>query len=162
GAVAYILSRRSPMRLLIAYFVGGFGISLIAGGVILFALRQVDVGKSSSIPPEIEIAVGALALLVAALVATGVAGRLRARARARHAKPNDTPTGMADDRPRLEQLPGFDKLPQRLQDALHHDSPWIAWVAGVAYGMPAAYYLAAIAAILKAGVDTTTQLAALL
>jgi hypothetical protein len=35
GAVAYILSRPRAMRLLIAYFVGGFGVSLIAGGVIV-------------------------------------------------------------------------------------------------------------------------------
>ena len=33
GAVAYILSRPSAMRLLVAYFIGGFGVSLIAGGV---------------------------------------------------------------------------------------------------------------------------------
>jgi hypothetical protein len=37
----------------------------------------------------------------------------------------------------------------------------IAWVAGVAVGLPNAYLLAAIAAILNAGVGTSTQVGAL-
>jgi hypothetical protein len=164
GGVAYILSRSRAMRLLVAYFIGGFGISLIAGAVILFVLDGVGVGQSSSIPPEIEIAVGALALVVAALVGTGVAGRLRDRAQSRRASHQsaDRPASAGDSRPSLEKLPGFDKLPHRLQDALHNESPWIAWVYGVAFGMPSAYYLAAIAAILKSGAATGVQISALL
>jgi hypothetical protein len=164
GAVAYILSRPSAMRLLVAYLIGGFGVSLIAGGVILFVLGKAGLDKSSSIPPEIEIAVGALALLVAALVGSGVAGRLRDRRQSRRDSNQaaDRSASEGDDRPRLEKLPGFDKLPHRLQDALHNDSPWIAWIYGVAFGVPSAYYLAAIAAILKSGAGTSGQVIALL
>ena len=68
----------------------------------------------------------------------------------------------ADSHPSLDKLPGLDKLPRRLQGALHNDSPWLAWAYGVAVGVPSAYYLAAIAAILKSGVGTGTQIAALL
>jgi len=162
GAVAYILSRPKPMRLLVAYFVGGFGVSLIIGGVILFVLGEADVGKASSIPPEIEVAVGALALVVSVLVATGVAGRLRERAEARKAHGSEQAGAAEGEKSGLEKLPGFEKLPQRAQDALRTESPWIAWIAGVAIGMPTAYYLAAIAAILKSGVGTGGQIAGLL
>jgi hypothetical protein len=164
GAVAYILSRPTAMRLLIAYFIGGFGVSLIAGGVIVFVLGVAGFGKSSAIPPEIEIAVGALALVVATLVGSGVASRLRDRARSRRAtdQPADRSATVGDGKPSLEKLPGFDKLPHRLQDALHNGSPWIAWIYGVGFGLPSAYYLAAIAAILKSGVGTTEQVIALL
>jgi hypothetical protein len=164
GGVAYILSRPNAMRMLVAYFIGGFGVSLIAGGVILFVLGAAGFGTHSSIPPEIEIAVGALALVVAALVGSGVAGRLRDRAESRRAgdKPAHDPARGGDGRPNLEELPGFDRLPRRLQDALHNESPWIAWVYGVAFGMPSAYYLAAIAAILKSGSATGVQIGALL
>jgi hypothetical protein len=164
GAVAYILSRPRAMRLLVAYFVGGFGVSLIAGGVILFVLDGVGIGQSSSIPPGIEFAVGTLALVVAALVGSGVAGRLRDRAQSRRAgdQPADVPPSARDNRPSLERLPGFDKLPHRLLDALHNESPWIAWIYGVGFGVPSAYYLAAIAAILKSGVATGAQIGALL
>jgi hypothetical protein len=164
GGVAYILSRPRAMQLLVAYFIGGFGASLIAGAVVVFVLDGVGIGQGSSIPPEIEIAVGALALVVAALVGSGVAGRLRDRAKSRRASdpPADGPASAGDSARSVEKLPGFDKLPHRLQDALHNDSPWLAWTYGVAFGMPSAYYLAAIAAILKSGVGTGTQIAALL
>lgn len=39
---------------------------------------------------------------------------------------------------------------------------WIAWIYGVAFGVPSAYYLAAIAAILKSGAGTSGQVIALL
>jgi hypothetical protein len=52
-------------------------------------------------------------------------------------------------RPSIEQLPGFDRLPPRAQTALKSESPWVAWIAGLAVGMPTAYYLAALAAILN-------------
>jgi hypothetical protein len=139
-------------------------VSLIAGGVILFILGQADLGKSSSIPPEIEITVGALALAAAALVGSGYAVRLRDRARARRAldKPRDRPPTGRNGRAGAEQMPGFDRLPHRLQDALHNESPWIVWIYGVAVGMPSAYYLAALAAILKSGVGTGAQIGALI
>jgi hypothetical protein len=164
GAVAFILSRPKPIPLLSAYLFGGFGVSLIAGGLLVFVLTEVDVGKKSSAPPEIEIAVGALALLVAVLVATGVAARIRDAAQKKSSKSesHDSPGPDAQERAGVEKLPGFEKLPEHVQNVLRSESPWIAWVAGVAVGMPSAYYLAAIAAILKSGIGTGGQIAALL
>lgn len=186
GAVAFILSRRRPLRLLVAYFVGGFGVSLIVGAVVLFVLKGVGAGKSSSVPPEIEIAVGALSLVVAVLVWTGVAARIRDQVQSRRAaahgtdrpldpgKPaaSDPPDGAgepvaadlpgADKLAAIQKLPGLGKLAPRVQQALASESPWLAWIAGVAIGMPSAYYLAAIAIILKSGVAAGTQVAALL
>ena len=65
GAVAFMLTRSRPMRLLIGHFIGGFGLSLIIGVVVVFVLKDLKIAKTSAIPPGIEIAVGALALLVA-------------------------------------------------------------------------------------------------
>lgn len=187
GAVAFILSRTRPVRLLVAYFVGGFGVSLIVGVAVLFVLKDVGVGKGSSVPPEIEIAVGALALVVAALVGSGLAARLRDRVEARRATADGTdelpdanapaataqrqgsrelvatkePPGM-DKLAAIEKLPGLRKLAPRVQRALASESPWLAWIAGVAIGMPSAYFLAAIAVILKAGPAAATQVAAVL
>ena len=164
GAVAYILSRARALRLLLAYFIGGFGVSLIAGAVVVFVLDGVGVGQGSSIPPEIEIGVGAVVLVFAALVGAGVADRVRDRAKSKRAsgKVAETLEDAGDGGPSLEKLPGYDKLPHRLRDALDNDSPWLAWAYGVAFGIPSAYYLAAIAAILKSGAETPTQIAALL
>jgi Sap, sulfolipid-1-addressing protein len=164
AAVVFILSRTKPMRLLLAYFVGGFGLSLIIGAVVVFVLKGAGVGQKSSVPPEIEIAVGVLALVAAALIGSGVAARLRDRAQARRPKDKVAVTHGPPDpgtRPGIEQLPGFDRLPPRAQAALKSESPWVAWVAGLAVGMPTAYYLAAIAAILNSGGGAGPQVAAL-
>jgi len=164
GAVAFMLTRTKPMRLLLGYFVGGFGLSLIIGAVVVFVLKDLKFAKSSSVPPELEIAVGALALLVAVLVGTGVSATLRDKAQDRHPEvklPNLDSTAYPDGPPGIESMPGFDKLPGRVKSALSKESPWVAWVAGLAVGMPTAYYLAAIAAILKSGSSSGTQFAAL-
>jgi hypothetical protein len=164
GAVAFMLTRAKPMRLLLGYFVGGFGLSLVIGIVLVFVLKDNNFGKSSSVPPEIEIAVGVLALIVAFLVGTGVSATMRDKAQARHPEatlPNLDSPPSAGGPPGIEAMPGFDKLPGRVKSALSKESPWVAWIAGLAVGMPTAYYLAAIAAILKSGSSAGTQVAAL-
>jgi hypothetical protein len=49
-----------------------------------------------------------------------------------------------------------------VQAALRRDSPWIAWITGLAVGMPSVYYLAAIADILKTDSSVGVQVAALI
>jgi len=100
---------------------------------------------------------------VAVLVGTGIAARIRDKAQTH--RPDEQSRGthpVADSKAGVEKLPGFEKLPHRVQDVLRRESPWVAWVAGVAIGMPTAYYLAAIAAILRSGVGTAGQLGGLL
>ena len=162
GVVAVILSRPKTMRLLLAYFIGGFGVSLIGGAVSLFVLEGVGIGAKNSVSPGIEIAVGALALLAAVLIGSGLAERLRDRVQSRNPKAAelDKPP-VTDGRSGIEQAPGFAKLPVRTQNALRSESPWVAWVRGVAGGMPTAYYLAAIAAILSSGASAGTAVGAL-
>jgi hypothetical protein len=163
GAVAFMLTRKKPVRLLVGYFVGAFGLSLIIGVVVVFVLKDIKIGKSSSIPPQTEIAVGALSLLISILVGTGVSETLREKVLARHpqAQVPDLNSPTSPGPAGTEALPGFDKLPIRVRTVLSKESPWVAWVAGIAVGTPNAYYLAAIAAILKSGFGAGTQIAAL-
>jgi len=51
GVVAVMLSRPRTMRLLLAYFIGGFGVSLIAGAVSLFVLEGAGIETKNSVPP---------------------------------------------------------------------------------------------------------------
>jgi Sap, sulfolipid-1-addressing protein len=153
AAVVVILSKKRPVAHLVAYLIGGFLVSLIVGAVIVFVLEGVGVGSGSGIPAEIEIAVGALALIVAVLVSTGIADKLRSKARqqpvASVGADAATKTASTQAPRRIDELAAFQKLPAPLQKALKTESVWVAWVAGVAIGMPSAYYLAAIAAILN-------------
>jgi hypothetical protein len=175
-----MLTRSRPERLLAVYLVGGFGVSMIAGVVALFLLKGVGANNGSSVPPGIEIAVGALLLLCAVLVGSGWSARFRQRAHARRgtagegdrstetaAGPGDPP--MAGAQPdiggklaALEGVPVVRKVVPPTRRALEAESPWVAWVAGVAFGLPGAYYLAAIALILKSGSAPAAQVAALL
>jgi hypothetical protein len=165
GAVAFMLTRTRPLPLLLGYFFGGFGLSLVIGGVVVFILKDLNIGKGSSVPPEIEVAVGALAVLIAVLVGSGVSARARDVAQARHPDanlPNFDAPSHPEGPPGIESMPGFDKLPARVKTALSKESPWVAWIAGLAVGMPTAYYLAAIAAILNSGSSAAVQVAALI
>jgi len=164
AALVVILARRQPVRHLVAYLIGGFGVSLFVGAVVLFVLDGVGVGSGSGIPPEIEIAVGVLALVVAALVGSGIADKLRSRRHAGHVTADAGPTAATrTEVPQgIEQLAAFQKLPGPMQKALRSESARVGWIAGVAIGMPTAYYLAAIAAILGSGAGVATSVAALI
>jgi Sap, sulfolipid-1-addressing protein len=138
AAVVFMLSRTEPIRLLLAFVVVGFAMTFTIGRVILFVLTEAGVDQSSVIPPEIEIAVGVLALVVAALVGSRLAAPLRARSKL-----------------------SYERIPRRVQAALESESPWIATAAGVMFGLPSFYLLAAIAAMIEAGADARTQVMAL-
>jgi len=163
AGVVYILSRREPGQLLRDYFLGGFGISLIAGVVIVFGLGQVSAQTSTStFAAWVETAVGALALVVAVLVGTGVSERLKERKEARragHGAPGKAKDGELSS---AAKGPGHAKVPKRLQTALDGGSPWVAWVVGIGVGLPSPYYLAAIAAVLRSGAGSGRRIAALL
>ncbi|MBV9174516.1 MAG: GAP family protein, partial [Chloroflexi bacterium] len=53
--IAFILTRSRPLRLLVVWWVGGFGVSMIVGAVLVTVLKDFGVGQSSSLPPGIEI-----------------------------------------------------------------------------------------------------------
>src|SRR5215471_7227647 len=75
AAVVFMLSRDPPIRLLLAFLTGGFGMTLAIGGLILFTMQKAGI-QFPSLPAEIEIAMGLAALISAALVASGLGGRV--------------------------------------------------------------------------------------
>ena len=114
AALVVILARRQPVLHLVAYLIGGFGVSMIVGAVVLFVLDGVGVGGGSGIPPGIEIAVGVLALVVAALVGSGIADKLRSRRHAGHVTA-DGAVSTTEVPQGIEQLAAFQKLPGPMQ-----------------------------------------------
>ena len=147
--IAFMLTRSRPLRLLVVYWVGAFGVSMMAGIVLLTVLKDFGFGQGSSVPPDVEIAVGVVLLVIAAVVGTGLAARL-----AKRRQPHRSADAPTDKVPRTPKLPAF------AQRALASESPWIAWIAGVGVGMPNAYFLAALALILGSGAPLPAQVGA--
>jgi Sap, sulfolipid-1-addressing protein len=169
AAIVMILSRRQPVRHLLAYLIGGFALSLAVNAVILFALEGVGIGRRSRIPGGIEIAVGVLALALAALVASGKADKLRRKRKHQKAPAqlptdggHDTPTAAAEAPQGIHQLAAFQKLPGPVQQGLKSESTLVAWILGGAVARPSALFLAAIAAIVGSGAGVAPSVAALI
>ncbi|SPM35486.1 putative integral membrane protein [Mycobacterium rhizamassiliense] len=140
GMTVLMLNRPQPMRQLLAFLCGGFAMGMSVGLVVLFLLqRTVPIASHVSLP-GVQILIGSLALLVAAVLAGQVVTSRRAGA----------PKAAASERfsPRVRQL-------------LSGRSLWVAGLAGVGIALPSVDYLAALAVIVASGTAALTQVSAL-
>lgn len=132
GMTVLMLNRPGPARQLLAFLGGGFAMGTAVGVVVLFVLRHPLSGAHFTLP-KVQIVIGVLALLVAAVV-------------------------LAAPFPRR----GMEKLSTRARHLMGGSSLWVAGAAGLGIALPSVDYLAALAVILASGAAPATQLAALL
>jgi hypothetical protein len=130
-----MLNRPRPLLQLLAFLGGGFTMGTAVGLVVLFVLRPALLGSAHFTLPKVQIVIGGLALVIAAVLASGL--RL----------------------PRSEQ-PG--RVSAQARRLAHGSSPWVAAVAGLGIALPSVDYLAALAVILASGTAAVTQVGALL
>jgi hypothetical protein len=135
GMTVLMLNRPRPILQLLAFLVGGFTMGTAVGLVVLFVLRPALLGSAHFTLPKVQIVIGVLALLVAAVLATGLQLRRSAH-------------------------PG--RLSTQARRLTNGSSPWVAAVAGLGIALPSVDYLAALAVILASGTAAMTQVAALL
>jgi hypothetical protein len=83
GMTALMLNRPRPALQLLAFLGGGFVMGATVGLVVIFAFRPGLLGSAHFTLPKVQIVIGALAVLMAALLATGVMPMPRVPARAR-------------------------------------------------------------------------------
>jgi hypothetical protein len=83
GMTALMLNRPRPTLQLLAFLAGGFLMGTTVGLVVIFAFRPGLLGSAHFTLPRVQIAIGVLAVLMAALLTAGVmpAPRLPAQAR---------------------------------------------------------------------------------
>jgi Sap, sulfolipid-1-addressing protein len=81
ASVAVMLSRGSPAKQLVAYLVGGAGVSVGAGVLIVLALGRagLGVGSGGGESTAVDEGAGVTLLITAIVVATGVGRRFAAR-----------------------------------------------------------------------------------
>lgn len=145
GIALLLFSRRRPLLHLVALWLGGLavGVALAAGalfglhGIALRAMHRVEVATAGPTAGQIQIAVGALALVVAAAIAVGCSVR-RADAKA---------------------FSAFSRLSTRALDGLQAGPPWITFLVGV--GITTDFrYLGALTVILASGAALSSQVGA--
>jgi hypothetical protein len=97
GMTVLMLNRPRPTLQLLAFLSGGFAMGATVGLVVIFAFRPGLLGSAHFTLPKVQIVIGVLAVLMAAVVATGVmpAPRLPAQARGLAYGPSLSVAGVA-------------------------------------------------------------------
>ncbi|OBJ72583.1 GAP family protein [Mycobacterium sp. 1274756.6] len=142
GMTVLMINRPRPELQLLAFLAGGFAMGTTVGMIALFVLRPAAQSVHFTLP-RVQVIVGALLLLNAAVVATGVVGRRTAGA-----------SGAVAQR--------FEPLLTRVRQLLNSRSLWTAGVAGLGIALPSVDYLAALALIAASGAAATVQTGAVL
>jgi hypothetical protein len=159
GIAVLLCSRPRPVVHLVALWLGGMVVGVVVGLAVLFGLHdlalavmhRVELAANSSTVGHIQIAMGVLALLVAAPIAVGFSARQRAAV-----APSTVP---GEDPSRRTAPTAFSRLSTRALDALQAGPPWVSFLIGV--GLTTDFrYLAALVAILASGTALGTQVSA--
>jgi Sap, sulfolipid-1-addressing protein len=155
GTAILLLSRRRPMRNLLAFWVGGIATAIVVGLCVLFVLRdfalavmqRVAFTAASASVGHIAIVIGVLALLIA----TALFAYRRA------------PLSTSGDPSVMVQPPrtpaALSRLSPRARDAVEGGHLWVAVVAGFGSATPWEY-LVALTAILASGAGAGAQVSA--
>jgi hypothetical protein len=149
GMTVLMINRPRPGLQLLAFLTGGFAMGTTVGLIVLFILRPA-LGSTHFTLPRVQIVVGAVLLINAAVVATGVVGK----------RGDDLPgsrvgpAGLASGR--------FEPLATRTRQLLNGRSLWTAGVAGLGIALPSVDYLAVLALIVASGAAASVQFGALL
>ena len=143
GMTILMINRPRPLLQLLALLAGGFAMGITVGVIVLFVLRPA-LGSAHFTLPRMQIVVGAVLLVNAAVVAAGMVGGERGEGSA----------GRAD------RISGA--LATRTRQLLSGRSLWLAGVAGLGIALPSVDYLAVLALIVASGAAAATQFGALL
>lgn len=147
ACVAILLSRPHPRTLMLAFWLGGMTMSILAGLIVLDAFKSGNdvLGNSSSNPhPWVSIAGGLVALALAWFLWSGrAATRLAARKARRTAEEGPPQPSWAEQR-------------------LNRAGPALAATVGAVINLPGPFYLLALGDIAKGGYSGAQQLGLIL
>lgn len=126
AAVTVMLFLPNPKRLLLGYLLGGLLVSLTIGFVIVFAVHQSGATSTSqnSISPAMDIALGAILLVVAYVLRSERMERRRER--------------------KKKEKEGVEKGPSKVEQVLGRGSARVTFLVGVVLTLPGVSYLAAL------------------
>jgi hypothetical protein len=128
AAVTVMLFLENPKRLLLGYLAGALLVSLTLGFVIVFVVHDSAATETarSSLSPSMDLALGAVFLLVAYVLGSGRDQRLKERRQAKKGEPE------------------AEKGPSRVEQLLGRGDARITFALGVVFTLPGVAYLAAL------------------
>jgi Sap, sulfolipid-1-addressing protein len=138
AATTVMLLLPSPEKLMLGYLLGALTMGITLGLVIVFTLKNSSLVHTTqhTVNPIVELALGAIFLVISLVLGTDEDTRLEER-RARRKGPKQ------------------DKGPPRWQRALDKANARIAFAVGAVLSLPGASYLAAMHGIIKLKPGTT-------
>lgn len=159
GLVPLLLARQQPLLQLLAYLAGSLVSTIGFGLLVLFAFERSPFGVTSAHGGKAQIAVGAIALLVAAVMAVQwFAGAGRRRRDKDVAAVDQDFAGAGEEGGAARS----DKLTNAVRGILRKGgSPWVSGAVGIASGVPSVDYLAVLLIISTSQVSGVAKLGAL-
>lgn len=142
--VPLMLARPRPIVQLTALYLGIFITGMIAGLLTLFVFHRTPLGNDPVNGGRVQIGIGLLAFLIAALTASN-AFRRRGR-----------PAATGGERP-------VEKIAEHARNMLRKgNSAWVSFLLGLGIGLPSVDYLAVLVVIGASGASPSMQITALL
>jgi hypothetical protein len=160
--IALLLTRPRPIRHLIVFQVTGVSISLGVGLTVLFVFHHSFLGKSDVSPAALQVAFGALLLVVAAVLASSIPlnrfSRQKVPTGAGAATGADEAAAAAIPPPPSRRT----RLFQRVRRFARGESSVLSASIGAATAMPSVDYFALLAIIIASKAPPLEQASALL
>lgn len=158
GLVAFLLTKKHPVRHLLTYIATGFTISFSVGATVLFVFHRAFVGSEHLRPAPLQVGLGVFALLLSAVLASRIPlGRFGAKS----PDPALADPGL-DLEASADGSPGADRgATTRVRAFVKGESRWLSGSAGAALAMPSVDYMALLAVIIASGKSPLVQAAAL-
>jgi hypothetical protein len=130
AAVTVMLFLENPKRLLLGYLAGALLVSLTIGFVIVFVVHDSGATETAqnSLSPSMDIALGAIFLLVAYVVGSGRDERLKERRKAKKGEAGEN----------------AEEGPSKVEQLLGRGDARITFALGVVFTLPGVAYLAAL------------------
>ncbi|MCH9730520.1 MAG: GAP family protein [Actinomycetia bacterium] len=143
GMTILMINRPRPALQLLAFLAGGFLMGTAVGVIVLFVLRPAVESAHLSLP-KVHIVVGAILLINAVFVVTGLPGGKR----------NSESPGLV--------VRIMEALAARARRLLTGRSLWVAGIAGLGIALPSIDFFAALALIVASGSAAAIQFGALI
>lgn len=159
GLVPLMLVRPRPLLQLFAFLSGCLAMTFSVGLLVLFVFHKSPLGTDKSNGAVIQLIVGAIALVVAAILASNLTFRRNSGEPVASATTPDTvgAAELATTAPRA-----IDRMSMMVKKTLQKgNSPWFAALVGLGVGLPSVDYMAILIVIGASGAAPLAQAAAL-